>query len=570
MTQEIFTPENKSIDEMFSENIFYEMPIYQRPYAWDKDRVEQLWFDILEAYKNHQEDSEIDQNYFLGSIVVVKKDKKTYEVVDGQQRLTTLTILFCVLRDLVEDKEIELTEELQRTISECLLSTRNNREKLTLTTHLNNQAEFKTTVLNRIDFSLDRDKNKFLSTAFYFRDLIIKSKSKNETEFYIEDLSDFIDYLFNNTTMIRIVCGDENFAIKLFSVLNDRGMDLSPTDIIKAHLMQGLNDEKDREAFAASWREIEGKYKNNDNFKELLTLYLYYNTAQNPKRSLQEELKKVFVQYKGDSLDIISKLKEFQENLIQIEESKDKKTYLLKYIPYTIYWKAILATAKNIGYSEFNELKGLITKYYYQTWISGGTSSRVKQTSFNIIREVKKKTPINDVRAKDGNSIKGIKTILMENLQDYSNYKNFLYDRNTYKKNWHKAILVALEYELHDDSFGYIEINKELHTEHILPEEWNSGELNWKDEFTLEDANELLNSLGNLTLLSGRKNIQASNRNYRDKISIYSGDKNGEGITSYQITKDILKNNPEKWDKDSITRRRNEMIDTITLLFDIK
>ena len=89
---EIFKPENKSIKQIFGDtDAFYQMPIYQRPYSWDKERVEQLWYDILEAFKNNSEDDNLDPNYFLGSVVVVKKPTY-FEVVDGQQRLTTITI----------------------------------------------------------------------------------------------------------------------------------------------------------------------------------------------------------------------------------------------------------------------------------------------------------------------------------------------------------------------------------------------------------------------------------------------------------------------------------------------
>lgn len=72
---DIFEPRNKTIEQIFGDTkAFYNMPIYQRPYAWDKEKVEQLWYDILEAYKNNLQDKEINKNYFLGSIVMVDKE----------------------------------------------------------------------------------------------------------------------------------------------------------------------------------------------------------------------------------------------------------------------------------------------------------------------------------------------------------------------------------------------------------------------------------------------------------------------------------------------------------------
>ena len=144
---EIFKPENKSIKQIFGDiDAFYQMPIYQRPYSWDKERVEQLWYDVLEAYKNNADDKNIDQNYFLGSVVVVKKPNN-YEVVDGQQRLTTLTILFCTLRDL----NLDLTQK--NIISNSIKDLVGSKERLKLTTHLNNQALFEESVLKGINFN---------------------------------------------------------------------------------------------------------------------------------------------------------------------------------------------------------------------------------------------------------------------------------------------------------------------------------------------------------------------------------------------------------------------------------
>ena len=88
--------EERNLDQVFSDYFFFEIPFYQRPYAWTKDEVNDLLSDLSEAMERDNETP-----YFLGSVVLVKSDGDTKgDVVDGQQRLTTLTILFCVLREL--------------------------------------------------------------------------------------------------------------------------------------------------------------------------------------------------------------------------------------------------------------------------------------------------------------------------------------------------------------------------------------------------------------------------------------------------------------------------------------
>ncbi len=132
--------------------------------------------------------------------------------------------------------------------------------------------------------------------------------------------------------------------------------------------------------------------------------------------------------------------------------------------------------------------------------------------------------------------------------------------------NWHKPLLLAVEYFQQDDR-EYIPITRDLHTEHILPKEWNREDLNWKDSFTIEDSSKYLNSLGNLTLLSGVKNIQASNRNFSDKREVYNG-KGIDGKTSFEITKAILEDNME-WTIEKIQERADWMEGKIKTLFAI-
>jgi len=183
--------------------------------------------------------------------------------------------------------------------------------------------------------------------------------------------------------MIKIVCFDEGFAIKLFTVLNDRGLDLTPADIIKAYLLQNL-DESRRNSFTEVWKRIETTCKLSDeSLQSIFNLYLYYLKGENPRRALQDELKEQFKNQNPQT--VILDIEKFAKNILDINsDNKDKNISMLKYLRQSIYWKSILATAKQVEYSSYNELKSLITKYYYQSWIANGTSNRVKQTSFNI------------------------------------------------------------------------------------------------------------------------------------------------------------------------------------------
>ncbi len=560
-TKDIFHPENKTIKQIFGESgVSYHIPIYQRPYSWNEEIVEKLWDDILEAYQNN------DKNYFLGSLVVIKNQNQDfYDVVDGQQRLTTLIILFCVLRDLdvVGEKQKNIVINSIKDLAE-------DKERLKLTTHLNNQALFDETILKKINFQLtkkEQDSNIFIQTAYYFKDFIEKSQKEDLNENLKKvDLNDFINYLFNKTTIIRIVCSDEIFAIKLFSILNDRGLDLNAADIIKAYLLQKIaGDHTKSNSFIEVWKQIEGICKNADEkLQDIFSSYLYYLKPENPKKALQDELKEQFKD--KDPQSIILDVKKFAENILEItSDTKDRDISLLRYLKHSVYWKSILATAKHVNYPSYQELKSLLVKYYYQSWIADGTSNRIKQTSFNILKAVKGGEAVKPVQ-----DISEIKKLIVNNIGE-RDYLTFLDNKNAYNSTWHKPVLLAIEYYLHEkDKIDFIPITNDLHTEHILPKEWNKEGLNWVDKFIDDNAKNLINKLGNLTLLSGTKNIRASNCNFSDKKEIYSGNhgRGFDGKTSFEITKRVIDNNLE-WGIENINKRHAWIIDQAQTIFSI-
>ncbi|MDO4878235.1 MAG: DUF262 domain-containing protein [Neisseria sp.] len=552
MSDDIFKPFNRSIKEVFGNtDSFYQMPEYQRPYSWDQERVEQLWFDLAEAYRNHRDNPGADANYFLGSVVLVRRDKG-YDVVDGQQRLTTLTILFCVLRDLCGG--LPYDKHIQNSIKDFI----GDKQRLKLTTQLNNQALFETSIIDGIDFSAaknkkDLEKNRFLQTAFYFKKLIEDAKNPDSQD-HIPDFADFIAYLFEKTTLICIICADEGFAIKLFTVLNDRGLDLTSADIVKAYLMQKLDGDR-RAALVEVWKRVETRCEQmGESVQQLLSLYLYYLKNGNPKKNLHEELKAELKD--TDPLPAVLEIETFARYLDEISsDRKDQDLSKLRYLPQAIYWKTILLAARRRDYADYDTLKSLLVKYYYQSWIADGTSNRIKQLSFKIIKMVKEGAPVDAIRRD-----------MLDNLKHYPSYLDSLQRHNVYNFKWHKPLLLAIEYR-QTDAHGHIEINQDLHTEHILPQAWEDAGLDWGARFSAEEAERCLNSLGNLTLLSGSKNIRASNRNFQDKLDIYNG-KGLDGKTSFEITKRIIEQ-ADLWTVETIEERKEWLIAQARALLDI-
>lgn len=186
---EQFKPESLTINQLFNnQDSFYKIPEYQRPYRWSDEQLEPLWDDITEAFDNRE------PNYFLGSIITTK-DNFTYDIVDGQQRLTTLLILFCVIRDSVidnwndnNDDPIFITKEL---IKSAIIREQKHY-RLKLTTHANHQSSFEQLINHNTNDLLpvrktdlkkeDEPEYKFRNTAVFFeKKLIIIQKLNCKT-----------------------------------------------------------------------------------------------------------------------------------------------------------------------------------------------------------------------------------------------------------------------------------------------------------------------------------------------------------------------------------------------------
>ncbi|WP_415793663.1 DUF262 domain-containing protein, partial [Flavobacterium saliperosum] len=146
--EEPFKPLSLSIKELFGNaDSLYKIPVYQRPYKWESEQVEQLWDDIIEAFDNEEE------NYFLGSIITAKprdNERSAYvDVVDGQQRLTTLMIMFCVIRDLFPKINEEFDDPHLVGIDEikASISLHGKSDRLKLYTHAQHNSDFEKYIL---------------------------------------------------------------------------------------------------------------------------------------------------------------------------------------------------------------------------------------------------------------------------------------------------------------------------------------------------------------------------------------------------------------------------------------
>ncbi|MCY1660900.1 DUF262 domain-containing protein [Chryseobacterium sp. SL1] len=564
--EDIFKPQSLTIGELFgNKDALYQIPRYQRPYSWGDDQLDKLWSDLLDAQEN-------DPNYFLGSVITAKPEEASnyLDIVDGQQRLTTLLIMLCVCRDLFPNINQDILENDPFAIDGKMIKSSirfNDRfERLRLKTHSNHESDFQQLVLN--------DGVSINNKRPYKKDLRIEEapnfKFKNTSAFFTEKFLELgeqstgrlINYIFNQVKIIRIDCQSVSFAIKLFQVLNDRGLDLSNSDLIKSFLIGRIHKIYDADAelkktkedqFMDDWKSCETiAIDTEENMNNLFVMFEYFLLAKNPEKSLYDELVRLFENI--DPNEIIIKFKKFITNYKdKVYNTKDPIMYSLFYLRWGMYWRSIVLTALFNNYQDFDKFLKVFRRYYYINWIAGNTLTKIKQTSFNIIGWLKENKSVDFIEEQLHN--------LMANDTYSRAVSNLNYD--IYFEQWCKPLLFMIEYNQIDNPPFYSMGDRNIQTEHILPRAYEKNE-DWSFAKQIEGIDEWIHTGANLTLLSGSKNLDARNYKFETKIKSYDGsgleDAKDSKMSSFNITQRIVNDyNSNKfnkeWNVDSINNR---------------
>ncbi len=559
------------------EEFYYQIPIYQRPYQWTEENCEKLLDDLFEDY---EEDRESD--YFCGSLVLVKSDPnsktETYDIVDGQQRLSTFILLAKVLADLYNDcLDPKNLEHLQ----ESWKDRHTERKRLSFNT-IGSNAEYD--FQDALDFFDDLDtskgedsksndpskgENNYLENAICLKNYLEKKE--------IGDINDFIKWLYSNVKFITITCPDADKALRIFNVLNARGLALNATDIFKGELLKHAK-EHEREEFVSRWNALSQKCSDND--LKIETLFSWYLTYLNPvtsKEKMEKRLVTWFNILNKPPLEYLKGVEDFYNAYDEVLEMQDRHAHLLSYKD-DDYLHVILCTSILHHYSDqdIGALKELLVKFYYQDWVAGQTKSTREQTCCNIINALKEKKSVENIASivKKYFKDKNITQRFKENLQDSNLYTKFYFTGKTPKKNsWLKPILILVEYFMSDNANPtYIKMDDDLHVERILPQNPDPSS-QWVKDFSEEERELYTHSLANLTLLGGKKNTKALsqvlNQDFKEKKEIYMGKpvvldnkKTFKVMTCYDMTKNDVCRYTE-WTPKSLEKRKEELIQII-------
>lgn len=234
-----------SIQKLFEGDCKYQIPIYQRNYAWTKTEVEQLIMDINDYVKENSETN--TKNYYIGTLVVFQKNingKKVFETIDGQQRLTTLSVLLSVLKNEFE-KEITFNHLLEY----------ESREISTKTLACIYDGS-----INKIE-----DLNYAMENAYK----VLKNALKDI------DIDEFVKYLLNNVKILRVNVPQDTDLNHYFEIMNNRGEQLEKHEVLKARMLKKLNNNDEKKVFNDIWEACSDMYR-----------YVQYGFIPNKRESI--------------------------------------------------------------------------------------------------------------------------------------------------------------------------------------------------------------------------------------------------------------------------------------------
>lgn len=545
-TDNLLNAETKNFGDIMSGDYNLRVPIFQRDYSWDEQHWDDLWSDI---FNTRQEQSK----HYMGSIVLISREKKIFDVIDGQQRLTTLSLLILAvvknIKDLISmkidvdnnKKRVELI--MNQFIGKKSLQSLNFTSKIALNEE---NDPFYSTYL--IQFRLPSNtkslssSNKLLFSCFrYFEDKIrIELLGDNE----VDKLIEFVEYIADNLVFVQIAAANDLSAYLIFETLNDRGLDLSVTDLLKNYLFSLVNFE-DHKHVKNLWNEILKSVKYNQFPKFLRHFWMSKN-----KVVLEKDLFKVVKRNINSPEKAFSLLEELhgiapiyaaldnERDSLWVGNEKAKK-YIQEISLFNVKqcFPLMLISYLNLPTDEWVKVFRMcvIISFRYNT-ISG--------LNPNILEEVYNTSSIKVAKGESTkaqhvfNDLKGVY------IDDESFIESFSKKIISTKRGTKlvRYILYNIENHINESRLDYLSDNGTI--EHILPE---NPDANWELDFPQDIQESFIYRLGNYTILEEGSNRKIGNKKYEDKLIEYKK-------SSYKMTKDI---DWDTWRIESINKRQN-------------
>jgi len=550
-----FNTSNDTFRKLLGNGLTYAVPMFQRDYSWEEDHWEDLWQDILETCKNNKEPA-----HYMGYLVIQTKDNKNFDIIDGQQRMTTLSLLvLAVLRNLeiLQAKGVDIDNNKKRIeqfrntyIGYLDPVTLIPRSKLRLNKHNDSFYQNYIIPLQQIPQRGLNYSEKLIKRAFeWLVDRVGKDISNSDGV----EMARFIDLVADRLFFTVITVTDELNAFKVFETLNARGVRLSATDLLKNYLFSVVNSEKPHETEMKNvedrWEKIVGKL-GSESFPDFLRVYWNSRNKLVRKTDLFKAIKsaiqnkeKAFtlIRELDENADIYAALRNEEDELWDSQQKKhvgELKMFSIKQ-PYAL----LMAAYKRLSKDDFTWVLRAcsIISFRYNVICNFHTGEQEKiysDIAYNISDG--KLSSAKDVMEK-------LKAVYPEDqIFSAAFIDKELSTVGARNKKVARYILFLLEKHLSNIDYDFESDKYSL--EHILPESPGSE---WPEYDENKDYR-FIYRLGNYTLLTKNENSDIGNKRYLDKKNVYRN-------SNFIITKKVAEDN-NAWNAERITNRQQAMV----------
>ena len=562
-----FKTENNTFRKLIGNGLTYRIPRFQRDYSWTNEEWEDLWMDLLGTLKADGEAA-----HYMGYLVLQSADDKTFDVIDGQQRLTTISIIVLAilksiqrLIDAGNDAEANKRrkEQIQQTYVGYLDPvTLVARPKLSLNRNNNNYFQTYLVPLGHLPQRGFRASEHQLRKAFEWFDKRVADYLKASTGDEGMRLAKLVEDISDRLFFTVITVTDELNAYRVFETLNARGVRLSATDLLKNYLFSVLDrgGETDHELrnLEDRWEAIVGRLQS-ENFPDFLRVH--WNSRRSFAR--QADLFKTIRAQVGTLEAVFLLLREMEEDLDTYlalsspepsdwsQEDKNLASFL-KTFRVRQPFPLLLAAKRMFDAPDFTGLLRATVVISMRFNVIGSYSTAEQERKYNEVAERIAKKEL----ATLGSALQAMRSIYPDDTAFRAAFAEKTI-RTTDSRNNRVVRLILCALEKHLSGQDYSFTSDAFNIEHVLPQNAPDG---WGG-FDNDDAEALVYRLGNMTLLQASANRDLGTVAYDQKRANYEQ-------SGFAITKKLANDNAE-WTPERIAAQQNWMATQATSIWRI-
>lgn len=539
---------NKTYRQLMGNGLRYEIPKFQRDYSWESEQWDDLWFDLMSLVENEE------MEHYMGYLVLQTSNNKNFSIIDGQQRLTTMSLLVLSVLKCLDDlvtKNIDKEDNFKR------------KENL-----LNSYIGFvnPVTLISDNKIKLNRNSDDYYRQHLVLlKDLPIRNTNSSEKQmrecflwFYDKvgkqfktgvELAAFVDSIVDKLSFTVIEVTDQLNAFKVFETLNARGVQLSSSDLLKNHLFSVVDEtnphQSEIEELEKLWSKVIGKLSSNK-FEDYLRYYWNSRNKIVRKNNLFKTIKKTIIN-KSQAFELIRELDKNADIFIAIQNPNDilweNKNELisafeeLKLFQVRQTFSLFLIGYQNLDSADFQKLVKYCSIISFRYNVIGGLNPNELEDVYNkLALEIKETNKFN---------IDLLKAIYVSDNDFEQSFSSKSFKRTARNHKIVKYVFGSIERKIFTNDIPY---DSDVYTiEHILPE---SPDENW-NQFSDEEINRSVFRIGNLTLLEKKLNRDIENSSYEIKKEIFLK-------SNSKLTQKLAHDN-DSWTENKIISRQKEL-----------